>query len=138
MVLLFPMLQIQMQILMLEEIISETGLEGQALASSRTKGVESLMNKIAKFRDTEWGKEATIADAVDLLGGRIVVNDLESLERVMHEVERKFEGNIIRKENKFMANDGTPVPYRAVHYIIRFSGREVSFMDNVTLPSRRI
>ena len=99
--------------------------------SQRTKSSTSLVNKIMD-RDKERtkaeaaGKKVsaepyTIASATDLLGGRVVVADLKSLEAVMKLVEQKYggEGRILEKENKFIKNNGTDNPYRAVHYIIK-------------------
>ena len=62
------------------------------------------------------------------------VDDLRSLEKVMLAVERiikegqddpRFQGmRILRKENKFIANDGKADPYRAVQYTITFPGKD--------------
>lgn len=107
-------------------IIAATGI-ANAEVSSRVKSAESLLNKVEKFRHTDWGKDATIADAVDIVGGRIVVDDLRSLESVMVGVEESAAAGgytILRKENKFLANDKKPVPYRAIHYIIQFPGSD--------------
>ena len=65
-----------------------------------------------------------------LLSGRIVVDDLQALENVMLAVEQaiqdpRFAGmQILRKENKFIANDGKADPYRAVQYTITFPGAD--------------
>lgn len=40
--------------------------------SHRVKGVESLVNKVKKFRQTEWGANATVADAVKSASGLIL------------------------------------------------------------------
>src|SRR3989344_5824993 len=112
----------------LDQIRQRAGLAEGAFVniSHRTKGVESLLNKTGKFRETEWGKDATIADAVDLLGGRIVVQDLTSLEKIMTTLESTAEGTpgvqILRKENKFIANHEKPDPYRAIQYIVTIPG----------------
>jgi len=105
--------------------------------SKRVKSVTSTQGKISKFRDSgeEWAKEATVADVFDLLGGRIVVSDLDALERLMVKIEEllgfKIERNaqgelqvskdslILRKENKFLSNENRDDPYRAVQYTIR-------------------
>lgn len=112
----------------------EAGLDPDVYTSSRTKGLESALGKLEKLRGQEWakGQHLSIADLVDLSGGRIVVDDLRDLENVMLAIERllgedgddpRFAGmRILRKENKFIAGEFTTDPYRAIHYIITFPG----------------
>lgn len=111
---------------MLDAAIAAAGVSESVVGvSQRVKGQESLLGKIDKFRQTDWGKEATVADAVDLIGGRIVVEDLDSLEKVMLALEGMEESGsieVLRKENKFVGNDGKPDPYRAIHYVIAIPG----------------
>ncbi|HRZ39509.1 MAG TPA: hypothetical protein P5246_00715, partial [Candidatus Omnitrophota bacterium] len=117
--------------------VEEAGLAGEfANISYRTKGIESSLDKLGRLRSAPWaqGKDVSLADLVDLLGGRIVVDDLRSLEKLMNAVEKviaekqddpRFKGmRILRKENKFIANDGKPDPYRAVQYTITFPGAD--------------
>lgn len=87
--------------------------------SQRTKSAESLVKKIKLNADA--GRDYAIGDATDLLGGRIVVKDLHSLELVMGQVEELYgkKGVILEKENKFVKNQGKNNPYRAIHYIIQ-------------------
>ena len=107
---------------LLTDVISEACVGDRVVGTSqRTKGVDSLIKKIEKFRESDWGKDATVADAVDLIGGRIVLEDLESLEKVMQCFEQMDELNrikVLRKENKFIVNNGRTDPYRAIHYTI--------------------
>lgn len=90
--------------------------------SQRTKSTESLVNKIK--HNAAAGKDYAIGDATDLLGGRVVVKDLHSLELVMKQVEDLYgkKGVILEKENKFVKNQGKNNPYRAIHYIIQTEG----------------
>lgn len=111
---------------LLEAAIALAGVSESVIGvSQRIKGQASLLGKIDKFRQTDWGKAATVADAVDLIGGRIVVEDLGSLEKVMIALEGMEESGsitVLRKENKFIGNDGKPDPYRAIHYVIAIPG----------------
>lgn len=112
--------------LLLQEAINKAGVEKKVVGvSQRVKGEKSLLGKVEKFRQSEWGKDATVADAVDLIGGRIVVEDLSSLEETMLALESmEQDGSIVvlRKENKFIGNDGRPDPYRAIHYVVAIPG----------------
>lgn len=107
--------------------------------SHRVKGVESLVNKVKKFRQTEWGANATVADAVDLIGGRVVVDNLQALEGVMVAIEELAEEGrleVLRKENKFIANYGESDPYRAIHYVISMpGGQQTAELQLKTLSS---
>lgn len=88
-------------------------------SSQRTKGVGSLIDKIKL--NAGKGRDYAIGDATDLLAGRIVVNDLSSLELVMEQIEELYgkSEKILEKENKFVKNQGKDNPYRAIHYIIK-------------------
>ncbi len=112
----------------LQDAIDRAGAEDSVVGiSHRVKGTESLINKIKKFRQTEWGADATVADAVDLIGGRVVVDSLRALEGIMITVEELAEEGrlkVLRKENKFIANHGKSDPYRAVHYVISMPGSQ--------------
>ena len=108
----------------LEEIQRIANLPDESFinTSQRIKNIDSLFNKVGKFRENSWGVTATIADAVDLIGARIVVSDLKNLEKVMKAVEdylqQHQEFQVLRKENKFTVNHKTADPYRAIHYVI--------------------
>jgi len=108
----------------LQSMVKKAGLAPGSFMniSKRTKSSASLMDKVGKFRSTSWGKDATIADVFDMLGARIVVEDLHSLEKVMETLEAEVPNwpgaQILRKENKFLVNNGKPDPYRAIQYTI--------------------
>jgi hypothetical protein len=129
----------------LEEVEKIANLPEGAIikTSQRVKGIDSLFNKIAKFRENSWGVDATIADAVDLLGARMVISDLKNLEKVMQAVEKYLqqhqEFQVLRKENKFIVNHQTADPYRAIHYIVALPSIENQFhsfeLQLSTLPS---
>ncbi|MFH1777821.1 MAG: hypothetical protein ABH952_09740, partial [Candidatus Omnitrophota bacterium] len=119
----------------LQEVIQTAEINEEDIISvaMRTKKQKSLLNKVARFRKTDWGANATIADAVDLLGGEIVVSDFAILEKIMQAVESEITqrgGVILRKENKFIANDplvikeARPDAYRAIQYIVQFWGED--------------
>ncbi|MBU0634011.1 MAG: hypothetical protein KKA52_02995, partial [Candidatus Omnitrophica bacterium] len=120
---------------LLRIVVQKSGVQEEDVLnmSVRTKGADSLFKKIAKFRQTDWGANATIADAVDLLGGRIVVSDFAVLEKITEAIEAEIKqrgGRILRKENKFIANDplvvkgARPDAYRAIQYIVQFWGAD--------------
>lgn len=108
----------------LHGVVQDAGVGASAHVSHRVKSAQSLVGKIQKFRKSgqDWAKNATVADAVDLIGGRIVVDDLRTLESVKKSVEERIQAtpgmSILRVENKFVANQGRNDPYRAIHYVI--------------------
>ena len=89
--------------------------------SQRVKNVDSLIKKMESNHEHGW--DHAIGDMNDILGGRIVVRDLISLEQVMQEVEKFYgeQGYILDKSNKYVVNSGKNNSYRAIHYTIKLN-----------------
>jgi len=113
-------------------VIQESNLGNSVLTvQSRVKELESTLNKLKALRAR--GIDASLGGMTDLLGARIIVEDLQSLEKIMmavegfiqtHQNDPRFGGmQILRKENKFIANDGKDDPYRAIQYTITMPGK---------------
>ncbi|MBU1925577.1 MAG: hypothetical protein KKB82_06625 [Candidatus Omnitrophica bacterium] len=89
-------------------------------AISRQKGADILVIKqrIKNSSDIAVSGE-TMAQILDILGGRIVVNNLNSLETVMTEVEKFYAGRILSKDNYLLRDPAVETPQAMIKYIIQ-------------------
>ncbi len=88
----------------------------------RTKNVEGVLDKIARMRSGNAGKEPRpdyiVADMPDITGGRIIARDIDQLKEVVDEFEKQFAGKILQKDNFYTSEKKRQNPYRVITYTV--------------------
>lgn len=93
----------------------------------RAKSADGAVEKIGRMRRGHDGNQSKgdylFADETDAIGGRIVTEDLEGLEKVMVGLERTFgERGILEKENYYTSGRTRQRPYRLIRYTVLVRG----------------
>lgn len=91
-----------------------------SLSTSGVKrNIDSIVDSLHKERLKDPAREVSIGDINDLLRGRIIVEDYETLVAFKNLIEKNFQDQILQIKNKFIEHKDKA--YRALHYYIRLS-----------------
>lgn len=101
--------------------------DGFPVMSGRAKSAEGILDKIARMRRGNDGKDPrpgyTLANMPDAVGCRITVRDVQQLSGIMQLVEARFgKQNIYEKDSFYVNPKKRERPYRVITYTITVDG----------------
>jgi ppGpp synthetase/RelA/SpoT-type nucleotidyltranferase len=109
----------------LQSITANGGVS--SMVTGRTKDPWGVTDKLRRKRSGHNGREADptyiLADMPDVIGARVIVENVMEMEKAMKIIEKRFGKNIYEKDD-FYGNPSKQSrrPYRLVTYTVRYGG----------------